>query len=120
MIWRVALAAVIAVFLCAVESQPRAQFNGCSAGFCGGRPSGAAAYQGPIDAAGIGGAYAAYSCARAMVASYAGSPACKVVDTATGASNCTYNIGVSGFADVTTAVCVGNTVSLTTFCTVTH
>ena len=38
MIWRAALAAVIAVFLCATGSQPRAQFNGCSAGFCGGAP----------------------------------------------------------------------------------
>src|ERR1700722_6049094 len=40
MIWRAALAAIIAVFLCAVGSQPRAQFNGCSAGFCGGVATG--------------------------------------------------------------------------------
>lgn len=34
MIWRLALAAFLALCLCAVGQQPRAQFNGCSAGFC--------------------------------------------------------------------------------------
>jgi hypothetical protein len=34
MMWRIALAAVLTLCLAVIGSQPRAQFNGCSAGFC--------------------------------------------------------------------------------------
>jgi hypothetical protein len=63
-----------------------------------------------------------WSCARAYNAAFAATQGamCTVVDTATGASSCTLKVGTNGLANLTALVCVGNTVSITTFCTVTH
>ena len=47
MTWRLALAAFLTLCLTALGQQSRAQFNGCSAGFCGG--TSVATYQGPGD-----------------------------------------------------------------------
>lgn len=40
MIWRIALAAFLTLCIATLGQQSRAQFNGCSAGFCGGAPGG--------------------------------------------------------------------------------
>lgn len=81
----------------------------------GGAP---AAYQGPGDL-GISGAAAFYSCGRAYSAAYAAGAGnlCLIFGTTT-TTTCTLKSNVLGFADLTTANCVGNTVSITTFCTV--
>jgi len=77
-------------------------------------------FTGPGDIA--TGALGFWSCGRAYNAAYAAaqSPLCTVVDTTTGLASCTFNVGTNGFANLTALVCVGNTVSVTTFCTVTH
>jgi hypothetical protein len=43
-----------------------------------------------------------------------------IVDTATGAASCTIKAKTNGDADLSSLLCVGGTVSVTTFCTVTH
>src|SRR6185312_7207639 len=83
---------------------------------------GGGSYTGPGDA--VAGVQAFWSPARAVTAAFAatGNPIADIVDTATGTAACTIHIGSNGFADMTTAVCpTGSpTVSVTTFCTVTH
>jgi hypothetical protein len=119
--WRVAraiwLTAVVSLF---ALNALRAQFNGCQAGFCSPPSSAPAGYVGPGDI--TSGAIAFYSAGRAYNAAYATgqNPLADLVDTATGVSTCTLNVGTNGFANLTATVCVGNTVSVTTFCTVTH
>lgn len=82
--------------------------------------SGGGSFSGPGDV--VSGASVFYSCARAYNAAYAAATGnlCDLVDTATGASSCTLKSSTSGFADLTTTYCVGGTLSVTTFCTVTH
>jgi hypothetical protein len=81
-----------------------------------------AGYQGPGDI--TSGAIAFYSAGRAYNAAYAAaqSPVADLVDTATGLATCTLNVGTNGFANLTAVVCPTGapTVSVTTFCTVTH
>lgn len=43
-----------------------------------------------------------------------------IVDTATGGFACTIKAKTNGDADLTSTLCTGNTLSVTTFCTVTH
>lgn len=95
---------------------PPGVFQGRGAIDGGSAPS----YTGPGDT--VAGASAAYSCSRAYNAAYASaqSAMCLLVDTATGLASCTLSAGTNGFANVSSTVCVGNTVSITTFCTVTH
>lgn len=78
------------------------------------------AFQGPGDI--VSGAVGWYSCARAYSAAFAAGAGaiCDVVDSATGLASCTLKTGINGFADLTSNVCVGNTVSVTTFCTITN
>ena len=81
----------------------------------------AASYQGPGDVFNTS-PKGWYSCARAYNAAYATAlgSLCDIVDTATGAASCTIVAKASGFADLTSLSCAGGTVSVTTFCTVTH
>lgn len=81
--------------------------------------SGGGSYTGPGDI--VSGASAWWGL-RAYNAAYAtalGNIA-DIVDTATGGSSCTMVAKASGDADLTSLSCVGATVSVTTFCTVTH
>ena len=80
-------------------------------------PSG---YQGPGDV--IGSAVAYWSCGRAYNKAYAltAGGLCDLVDTATGLATCTLSVNTSGFANLTALSCVGGTVTVVTFCTVTH
>jgi hypothetical protein len=100
MMWRIALAGVIAVFLLAVASQPKAQFNGCPAGFCGGvATSGGGGYTGPGDV--VSGAYAWWGL-RAYNAAKAGTKAANICNS--GDANCAdVNTLSNGNFDVTTA-----------------
>ena len=72
----------------------------------------------------VSGALAWYSPARAYNAAYATGTGnlADIVDTATGLAACTIKAKTNGFADLTSTVCpTGSpTVSVTTFCTVTH
>lgn len=80
----------------------------------------ASGFQGAGDT--VSGAIAWGSCARAYNAAYATaqSPLCDIVDTATGLATCTLSVGTSGFANLTALSCASGTLSVTTFCTVTH
>ncbi len=62
------------------------------------------------------------SCAFAYTAAYATAlnSACDLVDTATGTFACTLKFAANGAADLTSLLCTGGTLSVTTFCTVTH
>ncbi len=84
------------------------------------KTSGPVAYSGPGNIA--SGAIAFYGCGRAYNLAYAQaqSAACDLVDTATGLATCTLSFGTNGFADLVTRSCVGGTVTVVTFCTVTH
>ena len=79
-------------------------------------------FQGPGDIA--SGAIAFYSAGRAYNATYAAaqSPLADIVDTTTGLATCTIKVGTNGFANLSAVVCPTGapTVSVTTFCTVTH
>jgi hypothetical protein len=60
---------------------------------------------------------------RGYSAAYAApgtNPGIDVVDTATGGFSCTVPIATTGKLDLVSNVCVGNTVNVVTFCTVTH
>jgi hypothetical protein len=59
MIWRIALAAFLTLCLAALGQQSRAQFNGCSAGFCGGVATGGGGGSVAFDAKGTSDTYAA-------------------------------------------------------------
>jgi hypothetical protein len=62
------------------------------------------------------------SCTFAVTAAYAAGNgnACDLVDTATGLASCTLKFASNGIQDLSSNLCVGGTVSVTTFCTVTH
>ncbi len=112
---------ICAGIFCLAQSDAQTTMPMTRAGL--GAPSGVApGYTGPGDVSGWSGFTAWYSCARAFNAAYAAGTgnACDVVDTATGLTSCTLKLKTNGFADLTSLVCVGNTVSMTTFCTVTH
>lgn len=88
-----------------------------------GSPTAAVAgFQGPGDI--TSGAVAFYSAGRAYNAAYAAAqnPLADIVDTTTGLATCTFNVGTNGFANLSAVVCPTGapTVSVTTFCTVTH
>jgi hypothetical protein len=94
--------------------QTRAQIPLTGAGL--GAPGGVT-YQGPIDAAGLGSAFGAYSVARAMLASYAGSALATVADVSTGLTTCVLSSKANGFADLTTSSCAAGTLTVPAFCT---
>jgi hypothetical protein len=107
MLRRVALALWLtaAVSLFALTA-PRAQFNGCSAGFCS---SSSVGYQGPGDI--TSGAIAFFSAGRAYNAAYAavtGSLA-DLVATGNGAAVCTLKALLSGYVNLTSSACSGST-----------
>jgi hypothetical protein len=81
-----------------------------------------AGFQGPGDI--TSGAIAFYSAGRAYNAAYAAaqSPLADIVDTSTGLATCTIKVGTNGYANLSAVVCPTGapTVSVTTFCTVTH
>jgi len=115
MMWRVALAvwltAVLSLF---ALNAPRAQFNGCTAGFCSPVTT-SAAYVGPGDI--TSGAIAFYSAGRAYNAAYATglNAAADVVDTATGLTTCTFHFLSTGFVNKTEC----NATACATACSVT-
>lgn len=78
-----------------------------------------ATYSGPGDI--VSGASVWYGL-RAYSAAYATSlgNVADIVDTATGVSTCTIKAKANGDADLTSSLCAGATLSVTTFCTVTH
>jgi hypothetical protein len=110
--------AVCALFVAAWQSFAQVPMTGAGLP----KPAVSASYQGPGDLSNLGTWTAWGSCARAWNAAYAAaqSPLCDLVDTSTGVATCTLSVGTNGFANVSSAVCVSNTVSVTTFCTVTH
>lgn len=72
MIWRIALAAFLTLCIATLGQQPRAQFNGCSAGFCGG-VAGAATFKGAGNI--VSNAYAWWSIYSCYTATYVGNVA---------------------------------------------
>ncbi len=81
--------------------------------------AGTVGYQGPGDVA----TFIAFgSCSFAYTAAYAAGAgsACDLVDTATGGFACTLKFAVNGAADLISLSCTGGTLSVMTFCTVTH
>ena len=80
------------------------------------------AYCGPGDIA--SGAIGFWSAGRSYNNAYAQaqSPLADIVDTATGLAGCTVDVGTNGFANLTATACPTGapTVSVATFCTVTH
>lgn len=79
---------------------------------------GGGGYQGPGDV--IGSATAFYSCARAYNAAYAAAAGnlCIIADAATGnTSTCTMKAAAAGFADLTSSLCTGGTLTVPAFCT---
>jgi hypothetical protein len=116
MMWRIALAAwLTAVLSLFALNAPRAQFNGCQAGFCSPPSSASAAYVGPGDI--TSGAIAFYSIGRAYNAAYATglNAAADVVDTATGLITCTFHFLSTGFVNKTEC----NATSCATACSIT-
>ena len=108
MMWRVVLAlwltAVVSLF---ALTAPRAQFNGCAAGFCS--PVSSASYVGPGDI--TSGAIAFLSAGRAYNAAYAaitGSLA-DLVAAGNGAVVCTLKALTTGFVNLTSSACSGST-----------
>jgi hypothetical protein len=101
MMWRIALAAWLtaALSLFALNA-PRAQFNGCMAGFCSPAVS-TTSYSGPGDIA--SGAIAFYNVGRAYNLAYAQalSAAADLVDTATGLVTGTMHFLSTGFVNKT-------------------
>lgn len=78
-----------------------------------------ASYVGLVDINGTADiCYSLRACSDALAA--ATTNLADIVDTATGAASCTIKAKTTGEADLTSNICVGNTVSVTTFCTVTH
>lgn len=80
MIWRLILAAFLTLCLCTIGQAPRAQFNGCSAGFCTPAAVSGAAYTGPGDV--VSGAFGWWGL-RCYNSAYAGNVA-DIWDSATG------------------------------------
>jgi hypothetical protein len=108
MTWRVFLAAVLTALLSfAALEAPRAQFNGCAAGFCS--PVSSAPYVGPGDI--TSGAIAFYSAGRAYNAAYAASNGnlADLVATGNGAVVCTLKALSTGYVNLTSSACSGST-----------
>ena len=104
--WRLVLAIVLAALLSfAALEAPRAQFNGCAAGFCS--PIVSAAYVGPGNI--TSGAIAFYSAGRAYNAAYAASNGslADLVATGNGAPVCTLKALSTGFVNLTSSACSG-------------
>jgi hypothetical protein len=114
------IASVVSFFLCV--GIVHAQFNGGfgTPGFVSSKSSTTGSgYQGPGDLK----TFKVWWGVRGYSAAYAApgtNPAIDVVDTATGGFSCTVPIATSGALDLASNVCVGNTVNIVTFCTVTH
>jgi hypothetical protein len=106
--WRVALAVWLtaALSLFALNA-PRAQFNGCMAGFCS--PVASAPYVGPGNI--TSGAIAFYSAGRAYNATYAASNGnlADLVATGNGAAVCTLKALSTGYVNLTSSACSGQT-----------
>ena len=85
-----------------------------------GKSSGGApppSYQGPGDT--VASATAFWSCSRAYTAAYAAGAgnACDIADVATGLTTCTMKFATNGFADLTSNLCAGGTLTVPAFCT---
>lgn len=102
MIWRLALAAFLALCLCAVGQAPHAQFNGCSAGFCSRVTVSGATYSGPCDAIAGATAFIGFLSCSASFAS-AHNPAVDIADQSTHLVTATINFLSSGYWDAATA-----------------
>jgi len=108
--WRLALAVVLTALLSFAALQtPRAQFNGCSAGFCSPAKAATASYQGPGDI--TSGAIAFYSAGRAYNAAYAASNGnlADLVATGNGTAVCTLKALSTGYVNLTSSACAGQT-----------
>src|ERR1700732_3971891 len=107
--WRAVLAAwltaAISVF---ALSAPRAQFNGCAAGFCSPNVA-VAGFQGPGNI--TSGAIEFVSAGRAYNAAYAASNGsfADLVATGNGAVVCTLKALTTGFVNLTSSACAGQT-----------
>lgn len=79
-------------------------------------PSGGG-FSGPGDV--VASATAFYSCARAYNAAYAvaAGTLCVIADVGTGAITCTMKAATTGFADLTSNLCAGGTLTVPAFCT---
>jgi hypothetical protein len=114
-------ASLLFVLVCASNAQfnsfPPGTFNNRAALYPG---AGGGGFSGPGDV--VSGSTAWFSTARAYNASFAAGAGAiaDLVDTATGLATCTMNIGTNGFANLSALSCAGGTLSVVTFCTVTH
>ena len=81
--------------------------------------AGGGGYTGPGDVISSSKAWYGFRAYNATYATALGNIA-DLVDTATGAASCTMVAKSNGDADVSSLSCVGGTLSVTTFCTVTH
>lgn len=106
------------VFLLGLCMPVSAQFNGCPAGFCSPKIA-SASYTGPGDVVSGANGWWGFRAYNATYASALGNIA-DIVDAATGAATCTMKANSTGDADLASLSCAGGTVSVTTFCTVTH
>lgn len=111
---------VATLFLWSASTQ--AQFNSFPPGAFLGHASRDAApvagFTGPGDI--IASATAFYSCARAYTAAYATATGniCDIADAVTGTtSTCTMKVAATGFADLTSSLCTGGTLTVSAFCT---
>ena len=107
----------VVLFLIGLLCLTQAQVPMTGAGI--GVPSGGGGggYSGPGDA--ISGAKQFYSCARAYNAAYATGAGnmCIIADVGTGAITCTMKAAATGFADLTSSLCAGGTLTVGAFCT---
>jgi hypothetical protein len=109
---------ILAAFCAAVWwSAAFSQSNILGSGVYGDIKVAAAGYTGPGDV--ISGAKAFYSCARAYNAAYATANGnmCIIADAGTGAITCTMKAAATGFADLTSSLCTGGTLTVGAFCT---
>lgn len=117
------IAATLSWLLCVLAVASNAQFNSFPHGAFSGKAARdaapAAGYTGPGDV--LGSALMFWGL-RAYNATYATglNSLADIVDTATGAASCTIKSDSSGNADLSSLSCVAGTLSVTTFCTVTH
>jgi hypothetical protein len=81
--------------------------------------SGGGGYVGPLDIqSGATFCVSLRACSAALAAAH--TSIADIVDTSTGAATCTITSDSNGDADLSSLSCIGATVSVTTFCTVTH
>lgn len=109
MIWRLALAAFLTLCLAAVGQAPRAQFNGCAAGFCTPAAVSSGAFAGALD---INGSAFVFWSTRCGATAYTGN----VVDIWDGATGNTTETLVTCSAGGT--LNTGSPTALATTCTV--